>query len=95
MATASDLAAAAGVGRRTVEILESATHTGYPRITTLSKIESALGWEPGSCERVREGREPVYLSDPAMARLRAAWPRLTRDQRESVAHLAQDYIRRR
>lgn len=55
--TQADLAAAAGIGFTTVQLLER----GVPRTrlpNTISAIEAALGWAPGSARRVLEGGDP-------------------------------------
>lgn len=92
---ATDLASAAHLSRRTITLIESGTHPGHPRDTTLTAIEAALGWEDGHIDAILSGRRPGRGEDPVLARLRELWPRLTEDQRTSVLHLAENYVRRR
>lgn len=52
-----DLAAKAGVGVRTVDRLLKG-HQHLRTTTTLTKVERALGWEPGTLQRIAQGGEP-------------------------------------
>jgi transcriptional regulator with XRE-family HTH domain len=88
-ATAGELAEASGLSDRTVEILEAGSHTGQPRDTTLAKIEQALGWEPGSADRILAGGQPTDVADPLLARVLAAWPHLTGEQQVRLAEAAE------
>lgn len=92
-ATAADLARAAGVSVRTVETVESGTHSGRPRETTLAKIERALGWREGSAERVVAGGRPIDAADPLLERVIAAWPQLSGDEQVRVVELVERLAR--
>jgi transcriptional regulator with XRE-family HTH domain len=92
-ATAADLARAAGVSVRTVEVIESGAHAGRPRETTLAKLEAALGWADGSAERVVQGGRPRDVADPLLERLLAAWPRLAGEDQARVAELVERLAR--
>lgn len=93
--TARELAEAAGVSPRTVEIIESASHTGQPRETTLAKIELALGWQPGSAERIVEGGRPREATDPLLQRMISAWPQLSGDEQVYLTEIAERLARGR
>lgn len=94
-ARARDLAGAAHVGLRTVELLEAGTHPGQPRETTLARIEAALGWADGSALAIVGGGQPRGGEDPTFARLRAVWAELTPEQRAKLAQMAENYLRQR
>jgi hypothetical protein len=34
----------------------------WPRLTTLAKMDVALGWEPGTIDRLSRGQAPAYVS---------------------------------
>lgn len=89
--TAAELADVAGLSDRTVEIIESGAHSGTPRPTTLARIEQALGWADGSCLRIVEGGRATNVPDAVLARVLAAWPHLTGEQRIKIARLAERY----
>lgn len=93
--SARALAAAAGLSPRTVEVIESGKHTGRPRPGTLAKLERALGWAEGSCERIVEGGRPRPAPDPLLERLLAAWPHLSGDQQAELVRLAEKHARPR
>lgn len=54
----ADLAGAAGVALRTVGTIERGDRV---RATTLAKIEQALGWKPGSADKILRGGEPDLI----------------------------------
>lgn len=89
------LAEATGLSPRTIQTIESGSRTGRPRDTTLSKIELALGWQPGSADRIVEGGRPRAEADPLLARVVAAWPQLSGDNQVHLAELAERLARRR
>ncbi|AHW64889.1 Putative transcriptional regulator, HTH3-type [Corynebacterium glyciniphilum AJ 3170] len=57
--TQADLAQAAEITVRTIGSVER--NETWPRKKTLGAIEHALGWAPGSLERIREGGAPDLL----------------------------------
>jgi len=62
--TQHDLAAAAGIGEKTVNTLLS----GRPRVRlprTAPAIEVALGWRPGTARRIIGGEDPLGASEDA------------------------------
>lgn len=74
-------ARASGLSLRTIEALIAGERTHY-RDRTIADVEVALEWEPGSVQRVLEGRKPLRLKDPMLARINRAWPQLSdRDRR--------------
>lgn len=77
---------------RILRDLRAGARTSYDAVT-ISKLEAALGWEHGSAERVRAGRQPVRIPDAAMARVRHAWPYLSAEARDAVAALAEHLAR--
>jgi hypothetical protein len=83
------------VSVRTVEIIESGSHAGRPRETTLAKIEQALGWGPGSMERIVAGGRPRDMADPLLARVLAAWPYLSGEEQVRLVELAERLARGR
>lgn len=56
---------------------------------TLAVVEAALGWEPGSMDRVRGGLTPLQREDPLLTRLRILWPRLDRGARTMLVEMAE------
>lgn len=81
--TLTELAAAAGLSKRTIEDLTAGQRTGY-RESTLYRLEAALGWEHGSAMRVVGGMKPRREADPGLAVIRDAWPRLSPRDRQIV-----------
>lgn len=61
-ATQDQLAALAGVSRRTLTTLETG---GRVRRATLTRIEHALDWAPGSVDALLSGGDPTPVEDPA------------------------------
>lgn len=88
----AELARYAGIGERTLYKIRHAEQSSYDG-ETLSKLESALRWEPGSAQRVLEGREPRRIPDAQLARVLHAWPDLTPAAREAVAATAEAHRR--
>lgn len=93
--TAADLAAYAGLGVRTIEIIEAGTHAGQPRRSTLTKIEQALDWADEDCERILGGGRARVRSDPRLDRIRGAWRKLTAEQQATVVALVDTLIKQR
>lgn len=54
---------------------------------TLSAIESALGWEPGTCKRIVAGGKVRRDIDPQVVRLLDAWATLSPDARVLMLEL--------
>lgn len=88
-------AEATGLSPRTIQAIESGSRAGRPRDATLARIELALGWQPGSAERVVEGGRPREAVDPLLARVAAAWPQLSGDGQVQLAELAERLARGR
>lgn len=82
-------AAATGLSVRTINSIESGSSGSRPREATLARIEVALGWLPGSAERIVQGGRPRDAVDPLLARVIAAWPRLSGDGQVQLAELAE------
>jgi DNA-binding XRE family transcriptional regulator len=81
MRTQGELAARAGVSKRTVSDIERAARANFSA-DTLGAVEAALGWEPGTVSDVLRGRAPA--PDVGLARVAAAWPRLGDRERQIV-----------
>lgn len=88
-------AAATGLSKRTIQTIESGSRTGRPRDATLARIELALGWQPGSAQRIVEGGRPRDAVDPLLARVLAAWPQLAGDGQVQLAEAAERMARGR
>lgn len=82
-----EFATAAGLGKRTIDKLETGQSVAY-RPQTVDSIEAALGWEAGSVEAVLGGGSPEPIADPYLRRISEAWPRLSEDVRSMLADLA-------
>lgn len=91
--TAAALADAAGLSVRTVEIIEAGSRPWRPRDTTQAKIERALGWQPGSVERIVNGGRPRQAADPLLQRVIAAWPQLSGDDQVQMTELVERLAR--
>lgn len=85
-------ARAAGLGKSTVDNLVHARKTSYDPMT-LGAVEAVLGWQPGSVERVRRGLEPRYDTDPELAAVIDAWPKIPAGTRRMIRLLAQEAAR--
>lgn len=88
MRTQGDLAARAGVSKRTVSDVERGAR---PNISpdTLGAIEAALGWEPGAAAAVLKGMAPGRTGDAALAQVAAVWPRLGARERQIVVAIVE------
>lgn len=87
-----DFAAACRLSVRVVGELERAERTNFTA-ETLGAVEAALGWEPGSADRVRAGLAPRRREDNDLARLRALWPRLSPGSRRMLVELAERAVK--
>lgn len=80
-------AAASGLSKRLLDDLETGARANY-RPETITALEYALGWQPGSAERIRRGRRPIIDVDTHMAALRLVWPRVPIEVREILVDQA-------
>lgn len=92
--TRDDFVAATGLSRRVLGDLERGARSNYAA-STLAAVEAALGWSPGSCERIVQGGRPVINIDPLFLRLRDAWQYLTPDARRMLVAIAEQTLRER
>jgi transcriptional regulator with XRE-family HTH domain len=90
--TVEALALHSGLGMRTLQSIESGSRTGY-RHTTLSRLEAALGWQPGSVAAVLAGGDPTRDRDPQLERLAALWPSLTPRQQRALVAFVEEILR--
>lgn len=67
----SDLAEAADISTKTVNRLETGTLASAPRRETLTALDKALGFRPGSLWDVGEGAEAPDLDEPTDTKVRA------------------------
>lgn len=79
----------AGLSERTVRKLESGVEHSYD-LTTIDRVEAILGWEHGSFTRVVEGRKPIDKHDPYLARILAAWPKLSLNAQRAISNAVAD-----
>lgn len=67
--TQPELARAARVSKDVIERLERIPHSGSEILmTNLYKIENALGWEAGECERILLDTASMAVTDPVVTR---------------------------
>lgn len=82
-----EFAEASGLSTTTLDAIEHARKTSYDP-GTLATLEHALGWQPGSVERVLRGSEPEIEADPDLRAVLEAWPRLGSQARRLLRILA-------
>jgi transcriptional regulator with XRE-family HTH domain len=85
-------AAALGMSTTTVDSIEHGRKSSYDP-STIAAIEHALGWQPGSAERVVRGLEPQPIEDPDLTAVLDAWPRLSPGSRRMLGILATEAAR--
>jgi hypothetical protein len=85
-------ARAAGLSKTTVDSIESARASSYAP-STLAALEHALGWQPGSVERVLKGLPPLADEDPDLTAVIDAWPQLSAGSRRMLRILAVESAR--
>lgn len=83
-----EFARACGLSVRTIEALENGERHNFS-VETVGAIEMALGWEPGSAQRVLHGLPPVRQVDEHMARLQSFWDQLPTEARRLVVDFAE------
>lgn len=88
----AEFAKATGLSTSTVDSIEHARKDRYDP-ATLAAVENALGWAPGSVERVRKGLGPIYDGDPDLTALIDVWPKLSPGSRRILRLLAQEAAR--
>lgn len=86
----SGLARRARMSPRTLYDLRQGARTSYEG-EILDRLETALAWEPGSIERVLDGRGPRRMADPDLARIHHAWRDLPPDVRRVLADVAEHF----
>lgn len=84
----NEFARASGISPRLLGDVERGRRDNYSD-ATLSAIESALGWEPGTCRRVVEGGRVRRDIDPQTVRLLDVWRTLPAEARELLIELAE------
>lgn len=87
----TDLAERAGIGRTTVSKIERGVPGNYDERTKIG-IEAALGWAPGTFERLLSSGQ-VERADEDWSRLESMWPRLSMPMRRGVVAAVEAIIR--
>ena len=88
MRTQADLAARAGIGKRTVSDLERGSRRNFSA-DTLAAVEAALGWAPGAVARVLAGEPIAREGDVDLARLEVLWATLGQRERRVLLAVAE------
>ena len=93
----AEFAKATGLSTTTVDAIEHARIRvgAYADVVvfdpaTIATLEHALGWEPGSIERIRKGLQPTYDDDPDLTALIDVWHKLSPGSRRMLRLLAQE-----
>lgn len=86
-----DFAAATGISVRLLSDVENGKRANFAP-ETLAVIESALGWESGDAERVRNGLEPNRQYCPQLVRLIELWSQLPDQTRRALVNFAEDHV---
>jgi transcriptional regulator with XRE-family HTH domain len=86
--TQADFARALGISVSLLGAIESGRRDNYEP-GTRAVIEWAIGWGPGSLDRVLSGGRPTRAVDPMLNRLLSAWPKLSSDAQAMLAYLAE------
>jgi len=89
--TRQAFAAACGIGKRTLEDVETGARDNFSD-DTLDRIEGELGWAEGSIRRIVEGRREIRY-DTQLRRLTDLWPRLDSSTRTMLVELAERVTR--
>lgn len=79
---------ASGVSERVIDDIETGVRSNYAD-ATLAAIEAALGWAPGTCERIVQGGKVRREADPMLVRLLDSWRRLSPDARAMLVDIAE------
>lgn len=85
--TVAGFARAIGLSKATVDNIENHRRTSYDT-TTVAAIEHAMGWQPGSVDRVLSGLQPVPVADADLTAVIDAWPTLSPGARRMLRILA-------
>ncbi len=88
----AEFAKAAGLSTTTVDSIEHSRKDRYDP-ATIATLEHALGWEPGSVDRIRQGLQPKYDDDPDLTALIDVWHKLSPGSRRILRLLAQEAAR--
>jgi transcriptional regulator with XRE-family HTH domain len=88
----AQLSALSGLSTSTLDSIEHSRKTSYDP-ATLSALERALSWRPGSTERVLKGLDPRLVQDPDLEAVITAWPRLSPGARRMLRILATEGAR--
>ena len=88
----AQLSAVSGLSTSTLDNIEHNRKSSYDT-TTISALERALRWQPGSVQRVLNGMDPQTTSDPDLDAILAAWPRLSPGARRMLRILATEGAR--
>lgn len=83
----TQLSTVSGLSTSTLDSIENGRKTSYDP-TTLTALERALGWRPGSVDRILRGLEPLPVEDQDLAAIITAWPALSAGARRMLRILA-------
>jgi hypothetical protein len=86
--TRDEFATATGLSARLLDDLETGRRDNY-QDETLSAVEVALGWMPGTSRRIVQGGRVRREMDPDLVRVFDVWPRLSPDAKRMLAELAE------
>jgi hypothetical protein len=87
-----EFAVAAGVGKRTIDKVETGAPGRYqPR--TIDGLDRALHWVPGSFVDTLGGGLPEPVTDATLQQVLDAWPMLSQRDREAVLSLVTSLLR--
>lgn len=86
-----EFARASDISVRTLQRIEGGRGTAY-RNVTLTRLEDALGWRPGSVDVVLGGGEPERTRDPQLERLGVLWASLTPRQRRALLAFVEEIV---
>lgn len=83
----AQLSGISGLSTSTLDNIEHNRKVSYDP-ATLSALEWALRWRPGSIQRILNDLEPQPMQDPDLDALIAAWPKLSPGARRMLRILA-------
>lgn len=86
----TEFAKIAHISTRTLNAIEG----GSGGRDSLDAIDLALGWEIGSCDRVRNNLQPQIMDNPRLRHLQDIWELLTEREQQIVISVAELLVRK-